>query len=92
MAKVFLHTRSISNHDWENSPREFSRVPVVGEHLATDFQSPWFEVELVIHCPFPGSDCEAEVYAVRVDPADVMKKRCPKDEKYELDNKWLETH
>lgn len=63
---VFLHTRASQERDWLNDSRDFARIPVVGEFVATSSSSPWYQVELVVHCPF---ECEfdAEVYAVEVD-------------------------
>jgi hypothetical protein len=70
--KVFLHTRSQQQRDWLNEPREFARIPDVGEYIAVSSDSPWFKVELVLHTPF---ECEfdAEVYAVAHDHLDVLK-------------------
>jgi hypothetical protein len=70
MKKVFLHVRSPGKMDWENSGREFLRLPVVGEYLATSSDSAWYQVELVVHCPF-SAEYTAEVYAVKVDRAQV---------------------
>lgn len=69
---VFLHTRKPQGRDWTNESRDFGRLPVVGEFVATSSSSPWYQVELVVHCPF---DCEfdAEVYAVEVDQHEVQK-------------------
>lgn len=64
--KVFLHTRSPQERDWKNESRDFARIPVVGEFTATSSSSPWYQVELVVHCPFEG-EFDAEVYAVEVD-------------------------
>jgi hypothetical protein len=62
--KVFLHTRSEGKMDWANEMRSFARLPVKGEYIATDWDSPWYRVDLVVHCPFERAECEAEVYAV----------------------------
>lgn len=72
--KVFLHTRSQGKIDWKNESREFGRLPVVGEFLALDWNSPWYEVQLVVHCPFESADYEAEVYAVKVDHLEVQRR------------------
>lgn len=40
--KVFFHTRSPQQRDWHNEEREFDRIPVVGEYVATSSNSPWF--------------------------------------------------
>jgi hypothetical protein len=66
MIQVFLHTRSPGKHDWANEYRGFAQVPKVGEYLALSSESPWYEVQLVIHVPFK-AQCGAEVYAVEVD-------------------------
>lgn len=64
--RVFLHTRPSGTHTWTNEHREFARVPVVGEFLALESDTPWYEVRLVVHTPF-SCECDAEVYAVEVD-------------------------
>jgi hypothetical protein len=66
MIQVFLHTRSPGKDDWRNEHRGFAQVPKVGEYLALSSESPWYEVQLVIHVPFE-AQCAAEVYAVEVD-------------------------
>jgi|HigsolmetaAR206D_1030411.scaffolds.fasta_scaffold35265_2 hypothetical protein len=71
--KVFLHTRSPQQRDWVNEGRDFARIPSVGEYVATSGDGPWFQVELVVHTPFP-CDFHAEVYAVAVDHLDVLRK------------------
>jgi hypothetical protein len=70
--KVFLHTRSPQQRDWLNEPREFARIPVLGEYVAISGDSPWFKVELVVHTPFP-CEFDAEVYAVAADHLAVLK-------------------
>ena len=72
MSKVFIHTRTAGNKGWDNTGREFLRLPVEGEYLALDGASPWYKVELVVHCPFEAC-YSAEVYAVEVDLNEVMK-------------------
>jgi hypothetical protein len=72
MPKVFLHIRAAKDAQWVNSSREFLRLPVVGEHLATETDSPWYRVDLVVHCPFE-ADYAAEVYATQVDHREVMR-------------------
>jgi hypothetical protein len=88
VSKVFLHTRSPGKADWDNGLREFGRIPVIGEYVATDSMSDWFQVELVVHCPFADSDCEAEVYAVKVDHQAVMSERCPMEDSYTYGKDW----
>lgn len=56
--------------DWNNSAREFLRLPVVGEFVTTGITSPWYQVELVVHCPFDATYA-AEVWAVKVDASQV---------------------
>ncbi len=70
MAKVFLHTRSPQKRDWTNEMRDFSRVPAIGEYLATSTTGPWYLIELVVHCPFDGEP-DAEVYAVEVEQREI---------------------
>jgi hypothetical protein len=71
--KVFLHTRSKGMFDWRNELRDFARIPVLGEYLAWDDSSPWYQVQLVVHTPFEQADCDAEVYAVEVDHNEVKR-------------------
>jgi hypothetical protein len=71
-ANVFLHTRESPRDPWQNTARSFLRLPVVGEHLATESDSPWYEVQLVVHAPFD-STYDAEVYATKVDSDAVMQ-------------------
>lgn len=70
--KVFLHTRSPQQRDWLNEARQFARIPAVGEYIAVSSDSPWFQVELVVHTSFE-CDFDAEVYAVAHDHLDVLK-------------------
>ena len=74
--KVFLHTRHHGKSSWTNETYDFARLPTVGEYLATAETSDWYKVQLVVHCPFP-CDCDAEVYAVAVDPLDTRKRAMP---------------
>jgi hypothetical protein len=73
MAHVFVHTRSQGKMNWTNQPRDFTRVPVVGEYFALDVSSPWYLVQLVVHVPFK-AEYEAEVFAVEVHQVTEMKK------------------
>jgi hypothetical protein len=61
--KVFLHTRNRASWNWQNELRNFARIPIVGEYLTLDSESPWYQVLVVVHTPFE-CDCDAEVYAV----------------------------
>lgn len=70
--KVFLHTRSAGKHDWTNNNHEFARIPVIGEFVTLSTTGSWFQIELVVHTPFP-CDCDAEVYAVEVDHSAVKR-------------------
>ncbi len=72
MTRVFLHVRSASDYRGQNMPRDFARIPIVGEYVATAIDSPWYRVLLVVHAPFP-SEYEAEVYAVEVDSQAVLR-------------------
>ena len=68
--KVFLHTRSDGMSDWKNEDRDFARIPNIGEYLSLSSDSPWYEVQLVVHTPFETS-YDAEVFAVEVDHMEV---------------------
>jgi hypothetical protein len=74
--KVFLHTRDHGQNNWTNNSYNFARIPVVGEHLTTGIESDWYEVQLVVHTPYP-CDCDAEVYAVKVDHMEAQKAAMP---------------
>ena len=80
MNKVFLHVCNPgpgTRMDWSNSSREFSRLPIIGEYIATDPSSPWYKVVLVVHCPFDADyagEYAAEVYALEVDHMDEKRK------------------
>lgn len=70
--KVFLHTRAHGSMSWKNEGRTFLRLPVVGEYVCTDETSEWYEVQLVVHCPFE-AQYAAEVFCVQVDHLEVKK-------------------
>jgi hypothetical protein len=76
--KASLHVRSPGKRGWSNTDIEFVRLPIVGEYVATSSDSPWYRVELVVHCPF-GAVYVAEVYVVEVDHAEVMKQAFSED-------------
>ncbi|MEG4021260.1 hypothetical protein [Microcoleus sp. S13C4] len=71
--RVFFYTKSPQERSWSNhEKREFARIPIVGEYVATAINRPWFCVQLVVHTPF---DCEfdPEVYAVAADQNEVLE-------------------
>lgn len=72
MTRVFLHTRSPGKYNWTNEFRDFARVPVFGEYIATSSSSEWYRVQVVVHTPFP-CDCDAEVFAVEVPHSEALK-------------------
>ena len=73
MAKVFVHTQSAKGKsDWSNEGREFLRLPVFGEYFALASGGEWYQVDLVVHCPFE-SEYAAEVYGTLVDHVEVLK-------------------
>jgi len=74
LPKVFVHTHTAGDHDWENDYHEFCRIPIEGEFFALESDGPWYQVELVVHTPFE-DDLEAEVYAVEVDHNKIMKQK-----------------
>lgn len=45
---------------------------MVGEFVAKESTGPWYEVTLVVHCPFGGTYA-AEVYARKIDHNKVLK-------------------
>lgn len=63
MPRVFLHTYDSPTATSKNEGCDFTRVPCVGEFLTTASNSEWYEVRLVVHCPFDATYA-AEVYAV----------------------------
>ena len=70
---VFVHTQTApGKSDWINQDRHFLRLPAVGEYIALSAESPWYRVDLVVHCPFE-ADYAAEVYATEVDHIEVLK-------------------
>jgi len=65
--KVFLHVKGAEKGAaWKNTGREFDRLPCVGEYIATESNSPYYRVVLVVHCPFE-AQYVAEVYAAQDD-------------------------
>lgn len=71
---VFVHTQTAKGKsDWINQGRKFLRLPIAGEYIALSSRSPWYCVEIVIHCPF-NADYAAEIYATEVDHMDALKK------------------
>jgi hypothetical protein len=74
MAKVFLHIHDAHQANWENKIYDFARVPQEGEYVTVSSDSPWYQVELVLHTPF-SHQMDAEVFAVRVDESKVMKSK-----------------
>lgn len=74
METVFVHVRQKASDMWKNQKMEFSRIPCVGEHLVLSATSDWYQVQVVVHCPFEGAEFEAEVYATKVDHLDVIPK------------------
>ncbi len=75
-AQVFLHTYDAPGAEPRNEGRVFLRLPTVGEYVTLSPTSDWYEVTLVVHCPFEATYA-AEVYARRVDHLEVVKERAP---------------
>jgi hypothetical protein len=61
--RVQLHLKASGQEHWETLPREFGRLPVVGEYVAPDDRASWFRVALVVHAP-TSDQYGAEVYAL----------------------------
>ena len=74
MATVLVHTRNNTKEKWQNQKMEFSRIPCEGEHLVLSATSDWYQVQVVVHCPFEGAEFDSEVYATKVNHLDVMPK------------------
>ncbi|HYT87894.1 MAG TPA: hypothetical protein VEL76_04175 [Gemmataceae bacterium] len=73
MAKVALKTRAQGSTGWESHQIiDYNRIPSVGEYVSPTTMSGWFEVRIVVHCPFPDTDCDAEVYAVEANQRAVL--------------------
>ncbi|HID0768099.1 TPA: hypothetical protein ACXDAZ_002629 [Clostridium botulinum] len=73
MATVFLHIKNEEDIEWNNNKfKEFERIPVLNEYIVPEEGQQWYQVKLVVHCPFKCS-CDAEVYATKVDQTEVMK-------------------
>lgn len=71
--KIFLHTRSPGQRDWNNTVVEVPQIPAVGEYVATSGSGDdWYQVELVLHTPFP-CEFDAEVYSVAKNHLDAME-------------------
>jgi len=74
MCKVFLHLHDPRQANWTNQIYDFARIPNEGEYLTVSSDSTWYKVELIVHTPF-SKDMDAEVYAVKVDHNDVMRRK-----------------
>lgn len=74
LKNVFFHVRSPGKRDWDNTPRQFLRLPVAGEYVVTNAPPDcWCRVEIVLHCAFEQTEYVAEVWAVKVDELEVKK-------------------
>ena len=67
MAIVFVHVREKVSDMWKSHKMEFSRIPCIGEHLVLGATSDWYQVQVVVHCPFEDTEFDAEIYATNVD-------------------------
>lgn len=74
--RVFLHTRSTDSPEWRNEPKDFARIPSIGEYVATSSDGPWYRVALVLHLPF-ACDFDAEVYCEEVDHVSALSAALP---------------
>ena len=64
--KVFVHTKAKDKTDWVQNVYEFKQLPALGEYCELQAQGEWYEILLVVHCPFP-TEFDAEIWAEQVD-------------------------
>jgi hypothetical protein len=61
MVRVFLHYRSEPTGGWIDEPREFHRIPCVGEYVKLSASGDGHRVYLILHCAFE-AEYKAEVF------------------------------
>jgi hypothetical protein len=66
---VFVHAES-RRGIVRNEPREFRRLPVVGEYLILKFDGPHYRVTAVVHCANASPMYAAELFVVEVSRAE----------------------
>lgn len=75
--KVFFHSRSKDKFDWSNQLIDVDQVPAVGEYfnIHDDEKGESItRVYCVVHTPFEGAICDAEVFGVWEREADALSK------------------
>lgn len=74
--KVYLHTRTAGDTDWENTLEDFEQIPRVGDIISRKAgDDPWHRVELVVWIAEGAvSDCQVEIYGVTVNALDVHER------------------
>jgi len=70
--KVRLHTYTSEQRLPCRDEQELKHMPSVGEYIALPEDSGWFEVEIVVH--WVSSTLDGEVYALAVDPQEIINK------------------
>ncbi|AUO08172.1 hypothetical protein NS115_01690 [Paenibacillus jamilae] len=83
MPKVFVHTHDMGKANWENQYFDFGRIPVEGDFFALSSDSPWYQVELIVHTPFK-EDLAAEIYGVKVEHEKVKRTKLSMPAKFEF--------
>jgi hypothetical protein len=68
---VRVSTRKRGEHAIGGALRYFARLPVIGEFLALSSGGQLYQVEHLVHCPFP-CGWSAEIFAVEVDHNAIM--------------------
>jgi len=72
--RVFLHTRSPGQTNWDNTPETFKQIPRVGDYIARTSDSSWYLVELVVWLPESAkTKYQVEINAVQIDHKDAMR-------------------
>ncbi len=69
--KIQLHTYT-SEERLDGKEHELERIPSVGEYIALREDNRWFKVEIVVH--WVSSPLDGEVYALAVEPQDIIDK------------------
>lgn len=76
--KVFLHTRSFGDINWQNQFKYFDQIPAIGEYIKIEETiKTLYSVQMVIHNQFDEADCVAEVFAVAVDDLEARTQAFP---------------
>lgn len=72
LVTIYLNTKDSPEGDWEPKELRVPQIPAVGEIVVLGWQTTWYEVRLVAHCPYEGADSAAEVWAIAVDDKEIL--------------------